>query len=233
MDLYDTVCEVRRDFLAQAVTRFNRSSDFDVNVAEVTGIPELAPRGTAVALRSGTLLVTYSGWVWQLTDRLIGGGACEMTVTEWWGDPTRQLLDDLRSVIVANAAWLRELPQRRRIYVNAQRRSEILLVMLWLFLDIGDVRGARVGQPSSVPPHVLHDVMSALHGYDRRGAGQVCTAWRRAAIDPLLPVVDADLVSWIRPRVAELKRVHSLFGPTKTAVQILWGLTRYWLAGGE
>jgi hypothetical protein len=122
------------------------------------------------------------------------------------------------------------------MYVHNQSRSEVLILVLWIFLDMADRRTVRAQLPSvppHVPSHVLHDVMSTLHGYDRHSAGHVCTAWQRATLDPLLPISTTDVASWIRPRADGLKALRVSLATTRTVVNAVWALIRYWLEGGK
>jgi hypothetical protein len=239
-DPFDGVHDIRRiqdGFLAEATRRFPRNLFDDDgtfvrrNLHALTGLPDIWSPRAPIPLRGGRYLITDSrclpfhvtldfavDWFWNETDVAKRSNGFSYLIHER----------------AANAiAWLRASPENR---VVADSHDAIDIVTVWVYADIVSSRLAPLvvtgSRPSpSISASLLHDVLSTLHGRDRRVAATVCTAWRAAAVDALLPVTDDDVRAWIGPRIAEMLRAYPPFTCNDTALAFLWGLTRWWLQG--
>jgi hypothetical protein len=214
---------VYREFVADLRDRFPRDTRGEYalpdRLAELTGISCLNEALLPLAvLRGGRILVVKPGFPLQSRDGLLFKNSA---------------VDTICRDAVSAAAWLRESPERR-VIVQEGPWCLTYVVALGVLLDVRMERASRL-PPSAhqqVGPTLLHDVMSALHGYDRRIAGLVCTTWRVAACDVMLPVEKADVTAWLEPRIAELKRMLPEVALPTDGVLVAWTLTRHWLGGG-
>jgi hypothetical protein len=236
-ELCDAVASVHAHFRAAVAERHVNTRGWSAelftrqHLAEVTGIPELRvePYRDAVGLRGDTLLVVSPSWISQGTDFFVSG--CDIPLS--FNQVTADMTVALRTKIRNAARWLQASPHRRVFFRTYQGRNHSLVVVLvWIYVDMREPQ-RRTTASTSPPPQLLHDVMSTLHGWDRRRAAAVCVAWRTAASDVLLPVAEDDIRIWLAPRIAELHRCCPSVEYTEIDVALLWALTRYWLAGGE
>jgi hypothetical protein len=141
----------------------------------------------------------------------------------------------IHGIVVTASAWLRASPHHRVVLVRdyGVAVGAPLLAMAAIRCDVEACRATRAPATHHDPvgAQLLHDVLSTLHGRDRRLAGHVCMTWRRAACDPLLPVADDDVRAWTAPCLAEMKRWIPYFTPMAVEVKAIWIFTKRWLQG--
>jgi hypothetical protein len=187
------------------------------NLGELTGVPDICDE-PPTTWRNGTLALVRFGHQHHLER--------EHRIDLYGG------LDSQYESIVKAASWLQESSQRRVITdkISGETFAAMTLVTVATCCDI------RAWQTSAVPDclgplpdQVLHDVLSSLHGRDRRVAGLACRAWRRAACDFQLPVTADDVRAWFAPNLVEMKRAVPHSSPTVMDVQKLWMMTKRWL----
>jgi hypothetical protein len=231
--LLDRFRHTQREFLHQALVRFPSRDptgpldDFvEEHLADLTGLPNLWPTSWVLATWRGMTFVIVTEWPPLLeTDLRVDS---RFTTRIEHND-----MDCLCANIDEAARWVRESPADRRIVAHHLFGNAIFIVMVWVYVDMLIERSVTSDTVGVLPSMLLHDVLSELHGRDRRVAASVCRAWQRGASDSLLPVDDSDVCAWTVPRVAELARVYPSFSPTGATIVLLWTVTRYWLEGGS
>jgi hypothetical protein len=222
------VRDVRGEFLVAARARFIQHDESDAAFLEkhldaVVGVPDLQVASLCFAtLRRGTLLVVDPRFSRRPRDHLVE--------TCWW-----PRANDENARVIAAASWLHASPQHRAVVVShGPSCMDAVAVMVCIRLDICACRDTppSSSSPTPLPADLLHAVLSALHGTDRRLAGHVCRAWRRAACDPLMPTTTADVAAWVGPCIVEMRQACWSFATTRCVVEVMWALTRHWLGGG-
>jgi hypothetical protein len=227
-DLARAFHRVQQGFLAAAAARFPRipnlsdSGFVEVHLRELTGIVEL-PSLVVASLRGGQLVLVSQFFSQLPSDRLLLPNAI-------MSEPLHVLRDD----VVGAADWVRaRSPGVRRVAQYEWRdRPQNAMTLVLVGIRLGILEQQRDVQATSFAwAPLLHDVMSTLHGRDRRLAGHACRAWRRVACDAMLPVTDADVQAWVAPAITEMKHAYPKFLVNKHSVEVAWTLTSLWLQG--
>jgi hypothetical protein len=226
-------CFDQRWYYFGAIRGFSGIQDlFPLNANEYWHIDHTSPP-TRTDMRDGRIVVTnrigLAAFVQTEYDHLFSCyDGCGLCTRSRWDE-----LSALYQTVVTAVEHLETAPMARVLVVAEDRRhcAEMQAVTIAVGADIR--RARRLPPPPqscrAVPSVVLHDVMSVLHGTDRRRAGTVCKEWQRGACDPLLPLQRNDVTAWFQPRLDEMKRARPSFIPSSVAVVVAWALTRYWL----
>jgi hypothetical protein len=195
------------------------------HLPELMGVPNLfRARPRVASWRNGTLVVLHGNLSHNPTDYIIYG----RSITNY-----AETLSEISRTVVAASAWLRTSPQHRVVLV-AQFQGYGLSILAAVAIHC-DMTTHRATLPASmcgrVPPRLLHDVLSLVHGRDRLVAAFVCKTWRRATCDFALPVTDDDVRAWVAPRLDELQGALPSYAPTVTDVTAVWMFATRWLQG--
>jgi hypothetical protein len=195
----------------------------DDDIVPLTGLPDFdVARVPLASWWNSRLVISHRNYVALATDYVLHSYGRQ-----------KDLFQQLHQEILEAAAWLQTSPQHR--VVDRGDKGDIgavELVMVAVYCNICEHRATPArGTQGPVPAPVLHDVLSALGGRDRRAAGFVCAAWRRAACDALLPIGEDDVRAWIGPCLREMRQAASLVYLRVGPVRMLWMFTRRWLRG--
>jgi hypothetical protein len=240
--LLDGLRRVEDDLLSQATRQFPRPDGIadaafvERHLADLMGLPNLwATSWTLTTARGETFVIVDSLAPPQQRQLLPTDRGLDFTFSDRFG-LRKGNMEHLRHELKEATDWFHASPSNR-VVTDTIFHNEMAILMAWVRLDITVERSADqavvVSAVGSLPANLLHDVVSVLHGRDRRITRDVCRSWRRAASDSLLPVDDADVRAWVVPRFVVMTRAYPKFAPTKLSVEMLWALTRYWLEGGE
>lgn len=218
----DAAVKVVRDDFVRTIKTKPHGSDTDllliVSLPILTGIPHLfRPSKHLGAIRNGTLRIgspSYTNTV--ASDEVV------------FHPNSFNLEDDLVRIARVASCSGRPVTFVRDFQNSGVAELNACLVDVHISLQM-----ERQPSPTNIPVSsaLVHDVMSALHGYDRRAAGFVCKAWRLQACDMMLPVTNDDATAWLASRITEVKRAIPDFHPTIRAVVKAWALARHWLGG--
>jgi hypothetical protein len=189
------------------------------------GMPELdvPPYRPLTELRGGTLLIVNYKWRGLQTD-------LPCRAQSMLEIPTALGMREVLEAISEAVAWLQASPQHRVFFRDYHHLIFVLLV--WVRADMHSPRRVGERHGAALPAQLVHDVMTTLHGRDRRTAAAVCSDWSAAANDAMLHVTDDDVRVWVAPRIAAMKHAYPISSFNELHVEALWALTRYWLEGG-